>query len=105
MWSDFPCKIHPNKPEKNGYVRLCRVINGGVPKHFFAHRVALEEKLGRPIQEGYEAGHCCDVPNCVEPEHLEEATHGQNLRQAYRRGRKGRHNWRNPRAPKEVDRD
>jgi hypothetical protein len=56
----------------------------------YAHRVALEEKLGRPLRPGMKALYTCDNPPCVNPEHLYEGTHGQNMRDMIDRGR---HPW------------
>ena len=35
-----------------------------------------------------QALHACDNPSCVRPDHLSEGTNGQNLKEAYTRGRK-----------------
>ena len=50
-------------------------------------RRVLARKLGRPIRQGYECCHNCDVPNCIEPEHLWEGTHKQNIQDALAKGR------------------
>lgn len=50
-------------------------------------RKALEEKLGRPIKPKYEACHSCDVPDCVNQEHLWEGTHSQNIADAHAKNR------------------
>lgn len=61
-------------------------ING---KYFTRHRLVLEEKLGRPIRPGYMACHHCDTPNCIEPSHIYEGTNTTNIRDSYKRGRRG----------------
>jgi hypothetical protein len=53
----------------------------------YAHRYALERKLGRPLEHGKNACHTCDVRLCVNPEHLYEGTPKQNTRDAIVRGR------------------
>ena len=47
-------------------------------KGFYIHRIALERKLGRPIQLNHQAAHTCDYKSCVNPDHLYEATDKQN---------------------------
>ncbi len=53
----------------------------------FAHRVALERKLGRPIKPGYCSLHTCDNPPCNNPAHLFEGTKGDNNRDTAAKGR------------------
>lgn len=52
-----------------------------------SHRIALEIKLGRPIQPGMLACHHCDNPPCCNPAHLYEGTHKQNTADMIARGR------------------
>lgn len=52
-----------------------------------AHRFSLELKLGRPIKPGMYACHTCDYPPCVNPNHLYEGTHQDNVNDAVRRDR------------------
>lgn len=61
------------------------------PKTVGAHRFALEQKLGRPIEPGLFACHTCDTPACVRPEHLYEGNSQDNVddavsRQRHKRG-------------------
>lgn len=51
-----------------------------------AHRIALEHKLGRPISPNMDAAHICRNRNCVNPDHLEEKTHKENLYDKMRDG-------------------
>ena len=44
----------------------------------FAHRVAYQFIVGR-IPEGMELDHLCRQRNCVNPDHLEPATHHVNM--------------------------
>lgn len=55
------------------------------------HRLVLKHKLGRPIREGYESIHshiCEDRRDCINPKHLKEGTHSENIKMAYEAGRK-----------------
>lgn len=59
-----------------GYGRFW--LNG---KNHRAHRLMLEEKLGRPIADGMVAAHApiiCHNRSCINPEHLREATLSDN---------------------------
>lgn len=84
MWFDTPCKISRFAPAKNGRTYF-RPGNGRTVNEA---RYILKQKLGREIKDGYECCHHCDVPNCIEPEHLWEGTRAENERDAWRKGRK-----------------
>lgn len=57
-------------------------------KKFDAHRYAFEQAYG-PISAGLWVLHRCDVPECVNPEHLFLGTHGDNMADMTRKGRHG----------------
>jgi hypothetical protein len=59
-----------------------------------AHRLALELKLGRKLMPGMETLHSCNVRNCINPAHLREGTHKENMEQASAEGRMAAHNRR-----------
>lgn len=52
-----------------------------------AHRYALVRKLGRPVQDGHHACHTCDVPICVNEDHLFEGTNSDNMKDMVAKGR------------------
>jgi hypothetical protein len=66
---------------RRGYGVLPSPVHGSR----LAHRAALASRLGRPVQG--EARHTCDNPPCVNPEHLLEGSHADNMRDAAERGR------------------
>ena len=53
----------------------------------YAHRYALERKLGRELEPGEVARHTCDNPICVNPDHLLPGTQRDNVDDMMRRGR------------------
>jgi hypothetical protein len=58
-----------------------------IEKLVYAHRVALEQKLGRALLDNERATHTCDNPPCVKPDHLEPGDQKKNMGDAVSRGR------------------
>lgn len=54
------------------------------------HRKMLEFKLGRQLVNGEMACHSCDVPWCINPDHLSPGTQKRNFDEAKERGRNRR---------------
>src|SRR5688572_26213189 len=59
-YHDTPCVLATGTPGSHGYIR--RWVDG---KERHAHRIALEEALGRPLERWEYACHTCDNPACV----------------------------------------
>lgn len=72
------CILWTGRIAPNGY---------GTHGREYAHRLALTEKLGRPIRDGMDACHTCDNRACVNPNHLYEGTRRQNMADCTARGR------------------
>ena len=51
---------------------------GRFGRHGYAHRRAYEEAVG-PIPEGLTIDHLCRVRACINPEHMEPVTRGENV--------------------------
>ena len=68
-----PCKLSTSTPGGE-YPR--RWINGRME---YEHRLVLETKLGRPIEDGMVTRHLCHEKRCVEAEHLVESTNSENM--------------------------
>lgn len=49
---------------------------------YIAHRYAYEDRVG-PIPTGLDLDHLCRCRTCVNPDHLEPVTRGENLRRGY----------------------
>lgn len=63
-----------------------RIATGGREGSTYVHRVMLAESLGRDLLDGMFACHHCDNRRCVNPDHLHEGTHEDNMRDAVVRG-------------------
>lgn len=69
-----------------GYGLFSSPTYGSVSKNVPAHRWAWTNMVG-PIPDGMHIDHRCRNPKCVNPDHLEPVTPGENLRRTrYARG-------------------
>ena len=66
-----PCRLWTGNVNNSGYPRFSvRTPEGKVAK-VYAHRTALELKLGRPLPAGFDADHLCLNTLCIEGQHLQ----------------------------------
>jgi hypothetical protein len=75
-------------PRGYGMVNLGRDMRG---RQFttYAHRVSFVLAKG-PIEPGQVVMHTCDVPACVNPDHLALGTQGDNIRDCFAKGRQAK---------------
>lgn len=77
-WSG-DCLLWDGSLDKHGYGR----VNVGTHKKsrlLLIHRLAFEAHHERRIRPGLVINHLCEVRDCINPEHLEEVTQGENVR-------------------------
>jgi hypothetical protein len=67
----------------NGYGRL---RHGATGKPASCHRIIYEHHFG-PISQGLVVMHTCDNRRCVNPQHLQSGTQGENMLDMYKKGR------------------
>jgi hypothetical protein len=73
------CWLYAGTIDDHGYGRVYRWSKE--KQHMgtvLAHQVMYENTVGK-IPEGLELNHLCEVPLCINPEHLEAVTHKQNM--------------------------
>ncbi len=83
-WSTGPCWNWTGYCTPKGY----GVFGPRKKVQYRAHRFALQAYLGR--QPAEMVLHKCDNPSCVNPHHLMEGSHGENMRQMAERRRAAR---------------
>jgi hypothetical protein len=77
------CWIAEKPPQKNGYVVHRWSWNGETSTRIGAHRLAYIRAKGA-IPKGHHIDHLCRVTNCINPDHLEAVTPGENVRRSRR---------------------
>lgn len=71
------CHLFLGHINNKGYGRVTRN-----QRQVYAHRLSYEASKG-PIPKGYDLDHLCRNPRCINPDHLEPVTHGENMRRGW----------------------
>lgn len=66
------CWIWQGWTNEHGYGRINTGKDDGEPRDPYVHRVAWEEASGRPLADGEDVCHICDVPACVRNDEIGE---------------------------------
>lgn len=79
LWNSFV--------DKNGYGIICTGSNrSGTRKYLKAHRLSYETFVGK-IPTGLLVCHKCDVPSCINPNHLFLGSHADNVADMMKKNR------------------
>lgn len=84
------CLLYLGSRTRAGYGRIR--LGGFDGKEHYAHRLAYELSRG-PIPDGMQVCHTCDVPNCINPDHLFLGTNADNQADMDRKGRRDATSW------------
>lgn len=91
------CWLWEGALESSGYGQITERSNGSQKNHM-AHRLSYEIYKG-PLIKGMVVMHTCDMPSCVNPAHLKQATQKENMEDRDKKGRRvapsGANHWRN----------
>lgn len=79
--SDTGCWLWTGAKSNGGYGKI--TMQG---KNKGVHAISFEAFVKKP-SAGMIVRHKCDVPNCWNPDHLEEGTHKDNIQDSISRGR------------------
>ncbi len=79
------CWLWTASVDRNGY----GWFQNGVGRAAKAHRISHELHVG-PIPRGLNVCHKCDVPGCVNPDHLFLGTHKDNVDDKVQKGRQAK---------------
>jgi len=85
------CWLWKGSPDSRGYGRFW--FDG---RRMTAHRVSFG--IAKHLQDDLHVLHHCDTPLCVNPTHLYQGTHADNMRDTAIRHRRDNHGIKNPRA-------
>src|SRR6185312_11520586 len=78
------CWLWTGSTDKNGYGMIGSGGRSG--KNILAHRASYAIANG-PIPNGLDVMHSCDIPSCVNPQHLTVGTALENHKDAVMKGR------------------
>lgn len=79
------CWLWTASTDKKGYGWIA--LGGHISPRVYAHRLSWEIHNERPVPDGLFVLHRCDVPLCVNPDHLFIGTKSDNTRDMVSKGR------------------
>lgn len=80
------CWLWLGNVNRQGYGLVVQPMGKGSIRYRLAHRVAYQCFKG-PFDQSLDVCHSCDVPGCINPDHLWLGTHTDNMRDKARKGR------------------
>jgi hypothetical protein len=83
--NDEGCWLWLRGKFKSGYGAVHWYV-GDAKKKWYTHRLSYTQSNG-DIPEGHGVCHTCDVPSCINPEHLFVGTQKDNMQDCIKKGR------------------
>ena len=82
-----PCHVWVKARTKGGYARAGYTVSYKKKVFVLVHRFLYEEKYGK-LPPKLQIDHLCNTRSCINIEHLEAVTNGENQRRGFERGTK-----------------
>lgn len=86
---DNECRLYP-VINHDGYGDIQHINKEGKKKHYLAHRLSYEIYNNVELTSDQIVLHSCDIPNCVNPNHLKIGTHEDNVQDKVNKDRQAK---------------
>lgn len=86
--SDGDCIIFTGSKDECGYGRVADSRHGPAKRRLVRVHRAMWERHNGAVPSGFEVCHTCDMPSCVNIEHLFLGTHADNIHDMDSKGRR-----------------
>lgn len=87
--SESGCWVWTGWADRFGYGFVTRKLNGR-KTHLRVHRLQIEMMISRNLKRSEIVCHKCDVPSCINPDHLFIGSHTDNMRDMAEKNRAAR---------------